>query len=98
MAQGMQTADKNSREIPTPNNSGSSHKVLLFAGKARKKCYLCGWNHHEKEDAFRDATCHKCGKQGHIVPVCKSCYSGTRQAPPSSSFSGQYHRKKKPTQ
>ena len=77
MALVMETADKNLGELHTPSNSGSSHEVLQYSGKARKKCYRCGQNHHE-DCAFHAAACRKFGKQGHIAPVCKSGYSDTR--------------------
>ena len=29
-------------------------------------------SHAEIANLYRDASCHACGKKGHIVPVCKS--------------------------
>lgn len=41
--------------------------------KGRVKCKHCGRNNHPAEKCkFKSATCHKCKKQGHIAPVCKS--------------------------
>ncbi len=30
------------------------------------------YNHAAKDCKFKDATCHACGKKGHIAPVCRS--------------------------
>ena len=35
-------------------------------------CYRCGRRHDAKSCKFKEATCHKCGKLGHIAPVCRS--------------------------
>ncbi len=95
IAQGMETAEKNAKEFHAPSNSSATLEVLYLPGKAKRKCYRCGRDHHEKDCTFREATCHKCGKHGHIAPVCKSGRSGyTKRAPPSTSH-GSSHRKKK---
>ena len=94
-AQGMETADKNAKELHAPSSSRVSPEVLRFSGKAKKKCYRCGRDHHEKDCMFCEANCHKCGKHGHIVPVCKSGHSGhTRHDPPFTSHATSYWRKK----
>ena len=41
--------------------------------KPHKPCYHCGKsNHTATQFKFREATCHKCLKKGHIASVCKS--------------------------
>ena len=70
-------------------------KSFIFLVRLRRS--RCGRDHHEKDCTFREANCHKCGKHGHIVPVCKSGHSGhIRYAPPFTSH-GTSHRRKKPS-
>ena len=96
IAQGMETADKNTEELHAPGSSRVSPEVLHLSDKA-KKCYRCGHDHHEKDCTLREAICHKCGKRGHIASVCKSGHSGnTRHAPPFTSH-GTSHWRKKPS-
>ncbi len=64
IAQGMETAEKNAKEFHAPSNSSATLEVLHLPGKAKRKCYRCGRDHHEKDCTFREATCHKCGKHG----------------------------------
>ena len=35
-------------------------------------CHSCGQMHSREKCKFRNATCYKCGKSGHIKTVCKS--------------------------
>jgi len=35
------------------------------------KCFRCGRSHNEADCWFKDSTCDKCGKKGHIKPVCR---------------------------
>ena len=44
------------------------------------RCRRCGRRHEESACKFEDALCHKCGKKGHIAPVCRSA------DPPSGHF------------
>ena len=47
------------------------------------RCRRCGRRHEESACKFEDALCHKCGKKGHIAPVCRSA------DPPSGHFTRQ---------
>lgn len=41
--------------------------------KPTKPCYCCGKiNYTASQCKFKEATCHKCQKKGHIVSVCRS--------------------------
>jgi len=39
--------------------------------KPTGKCFSCGGDHFRNKCKFRNATCHKCKKVGHIARVCK---------------------------
>ena len=96
IAQGMETADKNAKELHALRSSRVSPEVLHLSGKAKKKCYRCGRDHHVKDCTFRDTNCHKGGKRGHIALVCKSGHCGhTRHVPPFISH-GTSHQRKNP--
>ena len=84
MAQGMETAAKNAKEIAqqdSASNSESVHRVMpptrgKDTGRNRSKftgtCFCCGRVGHKHENCLKDATCHGCGKTGHIQRVCRS--------------------------
>ncbi|XP_031334253.1 uncharacterized protein LOC116164247 [Photinus pyralis] len=63
-------------------SSGSRHKL-------RSKCTVCGRSTHMAKDCkYRDYSCHRCNKKGHLAPVCL-VKSSSQQSPGSS------HRKSK---
>ncbi len=96
ISQGMEVADKNAEELHDPGLVKT--ETLHFSGqtKTRKPCYRCGCQHNEKDCKFREAICNHCGKQGHIVPVCKS--KSQQAMPPSGyhSFAGRKNKRRKP--
>lgn len=49
------------------------------------KCYGCGGAHLRTNCKFRDATCNKCSKKGHIAKVCRSGESVSKEAPKCTS-------------
>lgn len=72
IAQGMEAADQRTKEM-----HGASPSVLQVREKA---CYRCG-KVHEGKCRFLTATCHKCGKVGHIASVCRSKKPGSKPKP-----------------
>jgi hypothetical protein len=55
-----------STSVNAVNQSNSKSKAY------KNKCKHCGRsNHAEKDCFFRDKSCNKCGKKGHIAPVCR---------------------------
>ena len=72
IAQSIEAADKNARELKANKRSISGEELLHFARAEGKDCWHCGRRHDEKTCKFRGATCHKCGKLSHIAPVCRS--------------------------
>ena len=86
----METAAQNSKELHQDGGLKASNASCDISQVARseykhreqkkKSCYRCGRSHDEKDCKFREATCHVCGKKGHIAPVCRS--KKPRQVPP----------------
>ncbi len=58
--------NKQKRHMPTTSKTLSRKEL-------QGKCFRCGNpNHKTKECPRKNLTCHTCGKQGHIAPVCLS--------------------------
>ena len=80
LAQGMEAAAKRTKELKSSQRGATIHAVekTAVAGAQAKspplgRCGHCGRGNHNKwECKFREATCHRCGKTGHIAPVCRS--------------------------
>ena len=75
IAQGMETAEANSKSLKGLEGTATVDKVLV--GKfsqmqVRQLCHRCGKKNHQPQQCkFKDSTCHFCGKRGHIAPVCR---------------------------
>jgi len=86
LAQGLEMAAKNVRELqtssrmpsgPTPSDStmGGVHRLRPASRKKVRDsaCYRCGKaGHFAAKCQFKDAKCHNCGKMGHLRMVCRS--------------------------
>ena len=83
MEQAMEAADRNLKGFKGAD--ATVHKVTERSFNSREqhsdrhssntressRCFRCaGGNHGEADCKFREATCHRCGKVGHIAPVC----------------------------
>ena len=57
-----------------PNGPGTVHKVKSPPPKKTPEaCNHCGLTNHKAADCrLKDATCHKCGRKGHIQRACRS--------------------------
>ena len=88
LAQGMETAAKNAKELSqqeAPSTSPSSGNVHRVTPPARGKdtcstrqkfsgnCFCCGKVGHKRASCrFKDAVCRGCGKAGHLLRVCRN--------------------------
>ena len=76
LAQGIETAARNVKELQTPQRSLDIqvHQVSpCGVGGTPSRCYRCGrTNHAPAQCPFIKARCHNCGKIGHIKKVCRS--------------------------
>ena len=83
ISQGMEAATLKSKELKGSHRSSSVMAVDAHASV--KPCGRYGRGNHDKAACkFRNAICHKCGKVGHIAPVCRSKATGK---PPRGPFS-----------
>ena len=68
----METAAKDASELRKESVENEMHKMSINNTKGQN-CYRCGKSSHDANDCwFKDKTCRKCHKQGHIERVCKS--------------------------
>jgi len=77
IAQSMESADRSAKDLKgdaTPRTMTKRVDVTALVRTQEKAttCYHCGRHHDAKLCKFRDTKCHKCGKTGHIAPVCKT--------------------------
>lgn len=73
IAQSMESADKGVKDLKGDTTHRSTDSVnLMTLVKKAKPCYRCNRRHDPKLCKFKDSNCHRCGKQGHIAPACKT--------------------------
>ena len=76
IAQAMEAAESNVKSLKGTEESIKKLSINSRKGERsrlsqREPCFRCGRTNHESRDCrFAEATCHCCGKKGHIAPVC----------------------------
>lgn len=74
IAQSIESAGQKVKEI---NDSAAMPQAPVFQVKPnsvngkKNSCHRCGRHPAATPCRFKDATCHHCGKVGHIAPVCR---------------------------
>ena len=96
LAQGMETAAQNVKELQggTQSSSREVNKVTpqvkgknarsapQFKGKSDHTCFRCGKaGHLASKCKFKDAQCYHCGKSGHVQAACYGKAKGTAKKP-----------------
>ena len=81
IAQNMESAASKTKQLQSQSNArdeaprGQSGVYKVSKGEAganNHSCYRCGrFNHQPSQCPFKSATCHNCGKTGHIQPACR---------------------------
>lgn len=97
MAQGMETAAKNAKELAQQDGASNSESVNRMTTPTRGKdtrskftgtCFCCGRAGHKRENCrLKDVTCRGCGKTGHIQRVCRSKSGARRKHKPAGKRS-----------
>ena len=92
LAQGMEAATKNVRElhsaqqaeVAVPNEVHQAGPPQQQSPRRDALCYRCGKKGHTAAKCrFKNAECHLCGKVGHLKAVCRS----REGSPPTSNHS-----------
>ena len=99
VALGMEAAEANMKELKDTLSSVGDGVNLASATKAgpSKPCFRCGRKHDTRVCKFSEARCHRCGKKGHIAPVCRLPAGPAHKPPRSPPGPGhpRYYRKHK---
>ena len=81
-ARSMETAEKNAQEMQVSTSHNTLSKAEETANvvdkqpKSKSRCYRCNGNHPFTTCRFKDFTCRKCKKTGHIARACRTQRSG----------------------
>lgn len=71
IAVSMETATRDALELQKKSVDSGLHRLTMNDAKSRK-CYRCGKTSHDANDCwFKDKTCRKCNRPGHIERVCR---------------------------
>ena len=82
IARGMEAADKDTKSFKMTDPMIKKIESQSPEKAANRICYRCGRsNHSPMKCKFKDATCHKCRKPGHIAPACRSSKSPQQKQP-----------------
>lgn len=77
----LDNTPRQTAELHFSNSKSSHHRQAKTTPKSRKHdsktCGRCGGPHASQSCKFKDATCYKCNKTGHIAKACRS--SGPKQ-------------------
>ena len=92
IARGMESADKDTKTFKTTDPIIKKLGTRPQKSTNTRNCYHCGCSNHTHTNCkFKNASCHKCGKTGHIAPASQS----TR--PPQPQRQGDTQRRKHKT-
>ena len=92
IAQGMEAAEQSTKKLQgesetvpvqrvTPHGKKAGGSSLGKSRSEKKACYRCGGTDYAPSSCrFRNLTCHKCRKRGHIAKMCKSRPPGGNQS------------------
>ena len=90
LAQAMEAAERDTQELlcnkPAGVNNVQSNSSQRKGTQSSSgiSCYRCGGGHRPSDCRFKEATCHFCGKRGHITTVCRRAKRLNQPATPTS--------------
>ena len=103
IAQSMEAAAKNIKELQKPDGSGSErqsvNKMHHESTSTKVTGYRCGQEGHLATKChYKDTVCHNCGKKGHLKVVCRKAKTSgdkkpTDKKPPGKPPSGKPTKK-----
>ena len=102
IAQGMETAAKNAREMAQQESTSNPESVKQVEHSAKQRatprtkftgtCFCCGRTGHKREDCrLKNVKCHVCGKTGHIKKVCRGKPNSGRKNRPTGRKKTVHH-------
>ena len=90
LALALETADKSAQDLQAKSSDINFNQSRNSKTPGRSKDtkpvtgHRCEGPHKAPDCTFQKATCHKCGKQGHIAKVCRSKAKFQKLAPPKA--------------
>ena len=85
-ALGMEAAERSAQQLKGADSvvvqqlsSRLSQSPSTRSSKKKAVCYRCGKDHLHTACPFKDATCHYCGKTGHLASVCRTKLKNRQQ-------------------
>ena len=89
IAQAIEMAEKDTKDLVAAQGQSSVNRIQKAGTTRHKICYRCKRQHDPATCKFREATCHGCGKVGHIL---KACTNKKRSSQPEPSRTQQASR------
>ena len=83
LAQSMEAADANVTKLQIGEASVPINRTETAQMPTKKTCYRCGGHSHAPGDCrFREYTCNKCKKKGHLAKMCRKPDQAELPIPP----------------
>ena len=82
----MEAAEVNVTKLQNEEASAPINRTEMAHTSEKKTCYRCGGHNHAPGDCrFREYTCNKCKKKGHLAKVCRKLDKLEPSSPPQKS-------------
>ena len=82
IAQAIEMAEKDTKDLVAAQGQSSVNRIQKAGTTRHKICYRCKGQHDPATCKFREATCHGCGKVGHILKACTNKKRSSHPEPP----------------
>ncbi len=89
LAQGMEAADKDSKDIKATPSESQVHRVMSSTQQQKPQCHRCsGVGYTGATCRFKTLRCNKCQKVGHIAKTCRTQSSQQHPRQPQGNQRG----------